>query len=101
MDIVWAISFGIPVFIGGAATRYLYEGSWQLTRRKREASGWFKAMLRDQPTYRAPFAGYAAYAIEMGVPSSVAVDLAYSLEHEQDLTLREVDSLIRDEANKW
>lgn len=72
-----------------------------MSRRKREAVRWFRAMLKGQSPNRAPFAGYAAFGVELGIPSRVAVDLAYSYVTNKGATLRQVEDAFMEEAKKW
>lgn len=72
-----------------------------LSRRKRAAARWFKAMLKDQSPSRAMYAGFMAYGIELGIPSRVACGLAYSFVARGDASLNEVHAAFREEASKW
>lgn len=72
-----------------------------MNKRKREAAWWFKRMLNDQVPARAPYAGFAAFGIELGIPSRVSFELAYSFVSRSDVTVQEINRVFEEERLKW
>ena len=66
----------------------------------RVAAQTFKTYTKGRAPFTYPYVGFLAYAVSIGVPFHIAVDLAYPLD-EPELTVKELTERINREALKW